>query len=181
MVCIDRWWFQSQWQRSKMRNLAVSNEKIAEPVTTHGLWLTDDNVYNFQGLEYIIKWRNVHFSHLHKVCGNSIWIESSKNLHMFSIQPIVGNFKQPGQDFKFQVSRHHYLNLAVVISVKNSELTKGREGLYHWRQYEQVPLTFTCEEATQESCRNVKCNMSTVSFHNMDASKIYLWAKYIYE
>ena len=86
----------------------------------------------------------------------------------------------PGQDFRFQVSRHHYSNLAVVISIKIRsfiQLTMDREGLYHWQQYEQVPLTFTYEEATQESCRNVKYNMSTISFHNMDASKIYLWAK----
>ena len=52
-----------------------------------------------------------------------------------------------------------------------------REGLYHWQRCEQVPLTFTSEEATQESSRNVKSNMSTISFPNMDASKIYLWAK----
>ena len=102
---------------------------------------------------------------------------------MFAIQPIVGNFIQPGQDFKFQVSRHHYLNLAVVISIKilsSIQLTMDREGLYPWQQYEQVPLTFTYDEATQKSCRNVKCNMSTISFHNMDPSKIYLWTRYIY-
>ena len=36
-----------------------SNEKIVESVTTLGLWLTDDIVYDFQCLEYILKWRNV--------------------------------------------------------------------------------------------------------------------------
>ena len=55
-----------------------------------------------------------------------------------------------------------------------------------------MPLTFTYEETTWKSSREVKRNMPTISFHNMDASKyicehdifvskIYLWAKHIYE
>ena len=80
--------------------------------------------------------------------------------------------------FKASLFKSSCCNLNKILSF--IQLTRDREGLYHWQQYEQVPLTFTCEEATQESCRNIKCNMSTISFHNMDASKIYLWAKYIY-
>jgi hypothetical protein len=34
-------------------------------------------------------------------------------------------------------------------------------------------MTFTYEGATQESSRNVTSKISTISFHNMDASKIY--------
>ena len=171
-----------------MGNLAVSNGKIAEHVTTHGLWLTDDIVYNFQGLEYIFKWRNVHFSHLHKVWGNSIQVESSENPEfgistcfpfskLWGFQTTRPRLQVPG--FKASLFKSNCCNLN-----KNSvfhTIHHGREGLYHWQQYEQVPLTFTYKEANQKSCRNVKCNMSTISFHNMDASKIYLWAKYIYE
>ena len=62
-----------------MGNLAVFNEIISEHVTTLELWLTDDIVYDFQGLEYTFKLRNVHFSHSYKVWHNSIGIESSKN------------------------------------------------------------------------------------------------------
>ena len=50
-----------------MGNLAVSNEKIAEHVTTLVLWLTDDIVFDFSVF-------GVHFSHSYKVCGNSIGI-----------------------------------------------------------------------------------------------------------
>ena len=90
--------------------------------------------------------------------------------------------------FKSSLFKSSCCNLNKILSF--IQLTRDREGLYHWEQYGQVPLTFTYEEATQESCRNVKCNMSTISFHNMDASKyiyrqnismgkIYLWVKYI--
>ena len=61
------------------RKLGFSNEKIAEHVTTLGLWLTDDIIYDFQCLKYTFKWRSAHFSHSYKVWGNSIGIESSKN------------------------------------------------------------------------------------------------------
>ena len=60
------------------------------------------------------------------------------NLHMSAIQLIVGNFNvnvwtQPGQDFKFQAPRHHYLNLAVVPSMKILsfiQLIRDREKVY---------------------------------------------------
>ena len=43
--------------------------------------------------------------------------------YLSTIQLMAGNFNlnvqtQPGQDFKFQASSHHYLNLTVVISIK---------------------------------------------------------------
>ena len=75
----------------------------------------------------------------------------------------------------FKSSCCNFTNNSVLHTINQGQ----REGLYHWQQCEQVPLTFTYEEATQESSRNVKSNMTTISFPNMDASKIYLWARYI--
>ena len=138
-------------------------------------------------MEYIFKWRNVHFSHLHKAWGNFIQIESSQNprfgistcLPFSQLWGISNQAKIQVPEFKASLFKSSCCNLNKILSF--IQLTRDREGLYYWQQYEQVPLTFIYEEATQESCRNIKCNMSTISFHNMDASKIYWWTKCIYD
>ena len=103
------------------------------------------------------------FSHSYKVWGNSIGIESSKDpgfgISISAIYLIGRNFTvnvwtQPGQDFKFQVSSFkaslfkssccNFNNNSVLHTINQGH----REGLYHWQQCEQVPLTFIYEEAT---------------------------------
>ena len=100
-----------------------------------GLWLTDDIAYKFQFLEYTLV---IHISmrgfHRNRIIKKS-WIGY---FCLSIIQLIVGNFNlnvwtQPGQDFKFQAPSHHYLNLAVVISMKIlifMQLIRDREKVY---------------------------------------------------
>ena len=102
----------------------------------------------------------VHFSHSFKVWGNSIGIESSKNLGLgistclpfrwlWGFQFECLNTTRPRlqvQNFEssFKSNCYDFNKKSVLHAINQGQ----RWGLHHWQPYEQVPLTFTYEGAT---------------------------------
>ena len=115
--------------------------------------------------------------------------------HQF-LGPLSRGYWEPGQDFKFQVSRHHYLNLPVVPSMKFLsfiQLIRDREKVYaincnvnkcHWHSSMRKHLG-RAPETWRAICQPFPSTtwMHQNYIHGQDifVRKIYLWAKYIYE
>ena len=134
----------------------------------------------------------VHFSHSFKVWGNSIRIESSKNLGLgistclpfrwlWGFQFECLNTTRPRlwvQNFESSFKSSCYDFNKKICSSCNQSGTERRSTLLTaiWTSATDIHLW----GSNWENSRNVKSNMSTISFHNMDASKFYLWAKYMY-
>ena len=120
---------------------------------------------------------------------------------MSAVHLIVGNFNvnvwtQLGQDFKFQASRHHYLNLAVVPSMKILsfiQLVRDREKVYaincnmnkcHWHSPMRKQLRKALERwkaICQPFPSTTWMHQKYICEQDIFVSKIYLWTKYIYE
>jgi len=120
------------------------------------------------------------------------------NLHMSAIQLIVVNFNlnvwtQPGQDFKFQASRHHYFKSSYCKFLSFIQLIRDREKVYtidsnmnkyHWHSPMRKQLRRALgmlKAICQPFPSTTWMHQKYIYEQNISMRKIYLWTRYIYE